>query len=412
MAQTTSPAQDFSPSATGASATSRETLRFLALTSAVLFIGMLGAYALGLHGSLPFPQDGNGNILGHDFLNTWFFGKAAFLDDPGRFYDHDAYAGWVSEVVPNNIVERLWSYPPHFLLMAAPLGYLPYPLALAVWTLTGLAALYGAIRGDRLSTFTILTSPAALFCIISGQISFFLAAFMLAALRHLDRRPLIAGFLISLCTVKPQTGLLIPVLLVASGRWRVLCAAALGTCGLAAASLLIWGVDIWRDYIGLGLPAQLADTAGTYQVLTPWSPTITTALIMAGLDAKAAAILQLGFAALAALLVAIGCRRGPMDARKTALFLACSVFAAPYLLAHDLVAVTAAAVMLAVAEPLDKWGSLAVKAIFLLPMLQMAAGVAHIPGVAIVPVGFALWAFLRRDPAPPNPCPSAVPIAP
>ncbi len=378
---------------------SPQIIGFFAMIGLALSLGMLGTYALGLHGSLPFLQDGNGNILGHDFLNTWFFGKAAFLSDPGRFYDHAAYADWIGKAVPHNIVDHLWSYPPHFLLMAAPFGVLPYPLALAAWTLAGLAALYGAIRGERLSTFAILTSPAALFCVLSGQISFFLAAFMLTALRQLDRRPLFAGLLISLCTVKPQTGLLIPVLLVASGRWRVLAGAALGTCGLVAASILFWGVEIWRDYIALGLAAQVADTAGTYQVLIPWSPTITTAMIMAGLDAKAATAVQLGFTALAALLIAVGCRRGPMDARKIALFLACSVFAAPYLLAHDLVAVTAAAVMLAAAEPLDKWGALAVKAIFLLPMLQMAAGTAHIPGVAIIPVGFALWALLRRDPA-------------
>jgi hypothetical protein len=409
MAPSIFSAQGLSPSASGSCETSRDTLKFLAFTSALLVFGMLGAYAFGLHGSLPFPQDGNGNILGHDFLNTWFFGKAAFLDDPGRFYDHAAYVAWIDKVVPDNIVERLWSYPPHFLLMAAPFGLLPYPLALAAWTMTGLAALYGAIRGERLSTFAILFSPAALFCIISGQISFFLAAFLLAALQQLDRRPIIAGLLISLCTVKPQTGLLIPVLLIASGRWRVLGAAALGTCALVAASMFIWGVEIWRDYIALGLPAQVADTAGTYQVLTPWSPTITTAMIMAGLDTKAATAVQLGFTALAALLVVIGCRRGPMDARKIALFLACSVFAAPYLLTHDLVAVTTAAVILAAAEPLDKWGALAVKAIFLLPMLQMAAGSAHIPGMALIPVGFALWAFLRRAPAPAIPAPAFLP---
>jgi len=376
--------------------TPRQIIRFFAIIGAVLGIGMIGYYAYGLHGSWPFFQDAVGYVVGRDFLNTWFFGKAALLPDPGRFYDPAVYRHWLDQTVPQDIFNHLWSYPPSFLLMAAPLGGLSYPVALAVWTLAGLLCLYLAVRGDGLRTLAIFGSTASLFCLIGGQISFFMAALLLGALRLLDRRPLLAGFLIALCTVKPQMGFLFPVLLIASRRWRVLAAATFGTLALVAATSLIWGLDVWRDYIHLGLPAQMDDTKETYLILAPWSPTITTALTMAGVPLSVTSLVQSGFTLLAVLLVILGCRQGPMDERKAALFLACGVFASPYFLAHDLVALSAAALLLASVQQLDRAGALAVKAIVLLPMLQMTLGFVHVPGVALVPVLFAFWA-LRGD---------------
>jgi hypothetical protein len=390
---------------------SHQILTLFAVIAGIYAIGTVGYYISGLHGSFPFPQDQAGYVLGRVFLNTWFYGKAAFLSDPGRFYDHDVYARWINEGVPQDASGHVWSYPPSFLFIAAPFGLLSYPVALAVWTGTGLTALYAVVRNHALQTIAILGSPAALFCLIDGQVSFFMAAITLTALRNLDRRPILSGLLVALCTIKPQTGLLFPVLLIASRRWRVLAAAVLGTAAIVLASSLLWGFYIWRDYVHIGLPAQIADTKETHEGLTPWSPTMMTAMIMAGLEPNLTTAIQLAFTGLAAIFVTIGCARGPMNERRTALFLACSVFAAPYLLAHDLVALTAAVVMLAAAQSLDRWGSLAVKAVFLLPLLQFAAGVAHVPGAAAIPVCFAFWALRQRDAMPAAPMQAAA-IAP
>jgi hypothetical protein len=385
-------------------------LTLFAVVAGMLAIAAL-AYVLTLRGGLPFPQDAGNAILGRDFLNTWFFGKAAFLADPGRFYDHDIYMRWINETVPQEKYNHLWSYPPTFLMLAAPVGLLPYPLALAAWSCAGLLALYAVVRGQALRTFTILLSPAAFFCLISGQISLFMAAFALGALRLLDRRPVVAGILIAFCTIKPQMGLLFPVLLICSRRWNTLISATLSTLALVLATGLIWGFGIWHEYVALDLPAQIADTKDTFEALAPWSPTVTTAAILAGLGPYTASLVQIAFAGLAALLVALGCARGPMDLRRTTHFLACSVFAAPYLLTHDLVAVTAAATLLAASEPLGRWGKAAVKALFLLPLLQYAAALVHLPGVALIPVWLALWALRRREPLPVLPA-AAMAVAP
>jgi len=369
----------------------REIVRFFAIIGFVIALTLIVAYGLGLHGSPPFLQDSAGYVVGRDFLNTWFFGKAAFLPDPGRFYDHALYMRWVHETIPQDIVDHLWSYPPSFLLLAAPMGLLPYPIALAVWTGGGIASLYFVVRGEKLRTIAILGSAAALFCVIAGQVSFFIAACLIAALRQLDRRPILAGFLIALCTIKPQIGLLIPVLLIASGRWRVLFAAIAGTLVLVLLTSALWGFQVWQDYIVLGLPEQFANTAETQAVLTPWSPTITTMLLLIGMAPKAANLIQLACTGLAALIVIRTCRRGEMNDQRIALFMAASVFAAPYLLSHDLVGVTAAALMLASSVALDRTGAGLLKALVLLPVLQMVLGFAHLPGAALVPLCFTLW---------------------
>jgi hypothetical protein len=59
----------------------------------------------------------------------------------------------------------------------------------------------------------------------------------------LDRRPLLAGLLVGLLTIKPQLGVLIPVLLIASGRWRVFTVATVTALALAAAAVMLFGMQ-------------------------------------------------------------------------------------------------------------------------------------------------------------------------
>jgi hypothetical protein len=89
-----------------------------------------------------------------------------------------------------------------------------------------------------------------------------------------------------------------------------------------------------------------------------------------------------------------------MNDLRIALFLSCSVFTAPYFLTHDLVALSVAAAALAAGRPPGDQQTLALKAVYLLPMLQMAAGMVHVPGVALVPIWFAVWALRRLRSAP------------
>jgi len=46
-------------------------------------------------------------IVGRDFFNTWLYGRAAVLPDPGRFYNHAVYGGWFTELVPENTLDHI-----------------------------------------------------------------------------------------------------------------------------------------------------------------------------------------------------------------------------------------------------------------------------------------------------------------
>src|SRR6185503_9684370 len=65
----------------------------------------------------------------------------------------------------------------------------------------------------------------------------------------LDARPVLAGVLFGLIAYKPQFGLLIPLALIAGGRWRAFVAAALTVGALALATFIAFGPDVWLAFI-------------------------------------------------------------------------------------------------------------------------------------------------------------------
>ncbi len=359
-------------------------------------LGTLAAFVLTAHGHPPLPVDRDGVPVGRDFVNTWFYGRSFFDGDPGRFYDRASYMAMIHGVLPSDPVDRLWSYPPPFLLLAAPFGLLPYLPALAAWTMCGLLALGLAMRriGSRWMVAAALTSPTAVFAIVAGQVSLLVAAVILTAFAQLDRRPVRAGLLLSLLVIKPQTILLVPVLLIASRRWRVLMAAAGGTAAIVAASAALNGTAVWRDFVTVGLPAQVAEMRDTIDVLAPFSVSLTTAAMEDGLSAATASWLQLAAALVAvALVAAVGWRSRKDTAgtdRECLVVLTCSIFTLPYFILHDLVAFSSAAIVLAArgGRVGHRWVLLAT---LYVPMLQNSFSMVHVhvmPLLALLLAGF------------------------
>src|SRR6185312_9771031 len=122
-----------------------------------------------------------------------------------------------------------WPNPPTALVVMAPFGVISYFPALFAWFAVSFVAFYLAGRRevkDLRVLLIVLVSPAALMCVLSGQSSLLTTAALLAIFATLDTRPIAAGVLIGLLTVKPQLGILFPFLLIASGRWKVFAVAA------------------------------------------------------------------------------------------------------------------------------------------------------------------------------------------
>ncbi len=144
--------------------------------------------------------------------------------------------------------DLFWSYPPHLILFVWPLGLLPYLPAYALWRAGGLALyLWAARRGgvEKKHMLFLAVAPGVAVNVFFGQNGFLTAALLIGGLVNLDRRPVLSGILFGILTVKPQFGLLVPVLLVITGRWRVIAAAILTTIVLVAATSVWFGPGIW-----------------------------------------------------------------------------------------------------------------------------------------------------------------------
>src|SRR5262249_48040094 len=94
-----------------------------------------------------------------------------------------------------------------------------------------------------------LAFPAVFINLGHGQNGFLTAALLAGSLILIDRRPLAAGALIGLLAYKPQFGVLIPLALVATPRWRTLAAAALTVLASCALATALFGPEVWVAFV-------------------------------------------------------------------------------------------------------------------------------------------------------------------
>lgn len=141
--------------------------------------------------------------------------------------------------------------PPVFAWLIAPLTSLPLPVAYAVWCAISLAALvwgwHIAAPYSGLRKLTLLFAALALWPVLDG---FFFGQPSLVILALVatswwlctQNRPLAAGAALALATaLKPHTVILVPVVLVATGRYRPFLSWAACCSVLAIASVLALG---------------------------------------------------------------------------------------------------------------------------------------------------------------------------
>lgn len=203
--------------------------------------------------------DPNGKPIGTDFSSFYAAGAMALEGRAADAYDMALHYARQKHMFGADTPYYGWLYPPIFLMVAAPLALMPYPLALAVWqggTLLAFLAVIGAIlRGlrqpaaGRLWLLVALAFPAVFVNLGHGQNGLLTASLFGAALVALPARPAIAGVLFGLLAYKPQFGLLVPVALLAAGQWRTIAAAALTMIALAAIATLLFGTGIWPAFI-------------------------------------------------------------------------------------------------------------------------------------------------------------------
>jgi len=288
-------------------------------------------------------------VLGRDFVNYWMGGRAVVEGRLDTLLDAGPYLHWLREAFWPELPFHNWSYPPHYLFLVAPFGLMAYPAAYAAWYGTGLLALGATVRGMRLGLPPWLVvaalAPVGLVNLLYGQNGLILGALLVGGLWWRDSRPWMAGVLLGLLTVKPQLGLLVPVLLVMQGNWRTIAAAAVTTMVLIVLSGSVFGWSTWHDYRALVAPLQVQIMTEGIGFFTSMMQTPFRAARALGLSHPQAWSIHAGFAlvALALVLHAAWRLRGRAGRQgATAVTLAATFVVSPYAMSYDMAALSCA----------------------------------------------------------------------
>jgi Glycosyltransferase family 87 len=314
--------------------------------------GVVVAYALALgwrifEGQSVFLPDGRLRCV--DFGWMWLSSKFVVTGNPGRIFDYSVFSA--AQLVlfgPNNCdFLHPFYYPPTFLFMLFPLGFMPYLAAFAAWNLATLLCYLGTV-------YTILPRRAVLVAALTpffvpvniefGHNGFITAALVGFSLVFLEKRPWLSGPFLGLLTYKPQIGVLFPLALLASRNWRAVASATVMSLILAMSAEIAFGYQGWPSFVD-----------SLFSRNSIWSPdgkvvlniqSIVGLLHWAGAGADISWTVHVAVAAAVGLAVyAIWAKPIPYSLKAAALG-AASVTVTPYMLVYDLCVLSVAVAFL------------------------------------------------------------------
>jgi len=294
-------------------------------------------------------NDYQGRPIGTDFSNVYAAGKFVLEGKPAAPFWPELQHAKEKSIFGMETPFYGWHYPPVFLALAALLAFMPYLLSLAVWQLASLALYLWSVLSivkDGRAFLPALAFPAVFINLTHGQNGFLTASLIGGGLLLLDSSPIIAGILIGLLVYKPQFGLLIPLALIASCRWRVFCVAAVTVIAICTATYVFYGAETWiafRESLTFTRVVVLEQGGtGFYKIQSPFA-----AASLWGAPIAAAYAVQAVFTlGAAALIVRLWRGRASLEIKSAALIAAC-LFATPYSLDYDLVVMAPAIAFLA-----------------------------------------------------------------
>ena len=374
-------------------------LYFKWMIGAAVFFVVLEISYLALSGLPPLDKpwtDGVDFAIGRDFINTWMGGRSMFAGGPAAWFDVKVYSAALRDMVGNTYPETYWSYPPHIILFVWPLGLMPYLPAYIVWCLVGIAlyvwACSSAIPRERLIFLAL--APGIAVCIFFGQNGFYTAALLIGGMLNRERRPVLAGILFGLLTIKPQLGLLLPLVLLLERRWVTIASAIVTVAALVTATAMLFGLSVWADYLHKVVPQQMWLTEHADGLLFSLVGTVFFGARLVHLPLPIAWALQYTVAALALAGVVWTYWKKRDPALSFAYLVTATFLFTPYILNYDMVVFGFVVALLrdrADNTQRDHWLLLSVWA---LPVTMIFAGVIWIPLAPLVLIAFAgrlLW---------------------
>ena len=305
----------------------------------------------------PGLRDRDANLKGTDFLHFYTLGSLAIEQHGADLYNIDAQATLAAQRVPAAAgIRYLPLYPPQVSLLFAPLAYLPYPWALALWWISS-ASTYALccyaiwrscphLRQHRLTVAILAVGFPGFFNLIAwGQTSALaLACFTIFFFLMRTNRDFLAGIVLGCLIFKPQLGLAAGVLLVLLGAWKIVIGGALSALAQLSIGAFYYGIAPLRKWFSMLWNARKMSTLlepkpyQTHCLRTFWSMLIPWSSLSIGLYVISAAVVIVWT-------ILVWKRSQDWALRLSTLLLA-TVLVAPHLTVYDLVILAAALLLM------------------------------------------------------------------
>jgi hypothetical protein len=199
-----------------------------------------------------------GGVLGNDFMIFYSSSKIVLEGEPANVFDQDVFFA-LQDSISGKSLHFPFGYPPHVLLLLAPLALVPYIAALYGW-LAFVAVPFVALARRMSGTpwLALLVMPPIVQNMISGQNGAFTAALIAGGVAAIATgRSFLAGLLFGCLAYKPQVLVLAPICLLACRDWRAFQGLVVTGLGLPLLGLAVFGFDIWRQFVE-HLPEHMA----------------------------------------------------------------------------------------------------------------------------------------------------------
>jgi hypothetical protein len=211
-----------------------------------------------------------GPLKGADFVQFYTLGHLASAHRIREMYDAASFHEAQAEFLPESAREIYPPvYPPQAAVMFAPMSGLSYQRALFIWnfiTIAGYALIVWSawkVVADRLPDRTFVIAAAAAFppfwiLILHGQVTVILLfAFWAGWLALEHHRRWLAGFAFGLLALKPQFGIPLAVVVLASGEWAMLTGAVTSVMAQAVVVWMVLGSDAFGTFAD-SIPTTIA----------------------------------------------------------------------------------------------------------------------------------------------------------
>ncbi|MFD1557844.1 glycosyltransferase family 87 protein [Paraburkholderia silviterrae] len=314
----------------------------IALYSTALFIlqaALIGIWAVSYWGvhqhGVPLP--------GSDFRVFWCASDVSLRSGAAAAFDQQRLLACEASLQRGTPLANMfgpWIYPPTFQMLIYPLALLPYAISYALFMGIGVAgcllASMPAMRQNILPWMTVVAFPGIWVTMVYGQNSLLTFGLAAAGLGMLETAPVWAGICAGILVIKPQLGVLFPLLFLCGRHYRA-CAAMILTAGmLCTASAVLFGWTLWIKFFQAA--AWFRDAALVHGEGGLWHtmPTVFAFLRAAGVGLGVAYALHAAIALAAVGATAIVWAHRTKRELRAAAAVVTSLMIQPYLVYYDL----------------------------------------------------------------------------